>query len=114
LSVGVIGTGWIGKTFLSQLQSAAAKLKQEHKIDIRVRGIANSKKMILQDQNIDLNQWETELQNSGAAYDIEKFASHLLAEHIPHAVMIDCTADPGIANQYADWLKKRFTYYYSQ
>jgi aspartokinase/homoserine dehydrogenase 1 len=62
--------------------------------------------MILQDQNIDLNQWETELQNSGAAYDIEKFASHLLAEHIPHAVMIDCTADPGIANQYADWLKK--------
>jgi aspartokinase/homoserine dehydrogenase 1 len=106
LSVGVIGTGWIGKTFLSQLHRAAANLKQEHKIDIRVRGIANSKQMILQDQSIDLSQWETEIKNSSSLYSIEKLISHLLAEHIPHAVLIDCTADPSIANQYADWLKK--------
>ena len=47
ISIGVIGPGLIGGTFLDQLQTQLEKLKRDFKIDLRVRGIANSKRMFL-------------------------------------------------------------------
>ncbi|MEK7356460.1 MAG: aspartate kinase, partial [Bdellovibrionota bacterium] len=66
LSIGVIGTGWIGKTLLAQFAEAAAKLKSELKIDLRVRGIANSKRMLLADKSTDLSKWFEALESSDA------------------------------------------------
>ena len=32
--------------------------------------------------------------------------SHVHADHLPHAVIIDCTADQGVADRYAGWLER--------
>src|SRR5690606_11727207 len=34
------------------------------------------------------------------------FADHIDAEHLPHAVIIDCTASAEVARHYADWLAR--------
>jgi len=50
LSIGVIGTGLIGSTFLDQLSRRMATLRSRRGIDLRVRGIMNSRKMLLHDR----------------------------------------------------------------
>jgi aspartokinase/homoserine dehydrogenase 1 len=38
--------------------------------------------------------------------DAEKFVSHIQADYLPHAAIIDCTANPSVADRYAEWLRR--------
>ena len=64
LSIGVIGTGLIGSTLLNQLQTRIEELKRHRGIDLRVRGIMNSRQMILADRHLALDRWRDELSES--------------------------------------------------
>ena len=37
--------------------------------------------------------------------DLGALTSHVHAEHLPHAVVVDCTASDEVADRYASWLK---------
>lgn len=106
LSIGILGAGGIGGTLLEQLQSKKVELKERFKIDLRVRGISNSRSMCLSDQSINLATWKADLQSSTVKFDLDKFVNHILAPHIPHAVIIDCTASDTMADGYSTWLKR--------
>ncbi|CAA7402698.1 unnamed protein product [Spirodela intermedia] len=107
IAVGIIGPGLIGGTLLDQLRDQTGVLKEEFNIDLRVMGIAGSRKMVLSNTGLDLTRWR-ELQNEKAEEaNLEKFSQHVHGnEFIPNTVFIDCTADTGIANHYYDWLRK--------
>ncbi|MEO5721339.1 MAG: bifunctional aspartate kinase/homoserine dehydrogenase I [Chthoniobacterales bacterium] len=102
ISIGVIGAGLIGGTFLDQLSAQMEKLKREFKIDLRVRGISNSKRMYLSEGR-SLENWRSSLSEP---LEPEKFVAQVQAEHLPHAVMIDCTADAGLTEEYPRWLAR--------
>ncbi len=104
LSIGVIGTGLIGGTLLSQLQTRIEELKQHRGIDLRVRGIMNSRKMILADRHLSLDRWRDELGESSKTADLESFINHVNADHLPHAVLIDATASEELTAHYESWL----------
>ena len=53
LSVGLIGPGSIGSTLLGQITTESERLKNQFGLDIHIRGIANSKKMLLDRDGID-------------------------------------------------------------
>ncbi|MFL6336227.1 MAG: bifunctional aspartate kinase/homoserine dehydrogenase I [Pyrinomonadaceae bacterium] len=106
LSVGVVGTGLIGGTFLDQLGARLAELCERRSIDVRVRGVMRSRRMLLDDRAVDLSSWKEDLNGKGTDADIERFAEHVLAEHLPHAVLIDATSDAGVAARYAEWLDR--------
>ncbi len=106
LSIGILGAGGIGGTLLDQLLSSQAELKTRFKIDLRVRGISNSKFMALDEQALNLEKWKTDLGTSTRKLDLAEFENHIQPVHIPHAVIIDCTADERIADRYSDWLKR--------
>ncbi len=61
--------------------------------------------MLLAEQAIDLADWRARLERDGEPLDLDRFTAHVAAEHLPHRVMIDCTADARIAARYADWLR---------
>jgi aspartokinase/homoserine dehydrogenase 1 len=105
LSVGLIGTGGVGHTFLAQLQEAAQRLKHDSQIDLRVRAIADSKRMLLHELEINLSHWKKNLQESDLQLNLKDFSRHVRSEHLPHAVVIDCTASTDIAQLYPQWLK---------
>ena len=106
LSVGVVGTGLIGGTFLDQLSARLEELRERRSIDVRVRGVMRSRRMLLDERAVDLHNWKQELNEKGTAADIERFAEHVLAEHLPHAVLIDATSDAGVAARYESWLDR--------
>jgi len=104
LSIGLVGPGTIGSVLLGQLAAEAPRLRRDFNLDLRVRGIATSKRMLLAERAIDLAGWREALAANGEPLDLERFTAHVAAEHLPHRVMIDCTADAGIAARYAGWL----------
>lgn len=106
LSIGVIGTGLIGGTLLRQLQTRIEELKRHRGIDLRVRGIMNSRQMVLADRHLALDRWQDELCESSTSADLESFVSHVNADHLPHAVLIDATASAELTAHYESWLAK--------
>jgi aspartokinase/homoserine dehydrogenase 1 len=104
ISIGLIGPGTVGKVLLEQIAAESARLNAS-KLDLRVRGILSSKKMLLSEQGVDLADWKSALEASKTPADIARFVEHLNVDHLPHTVIIDCTADESVAKHYADWLR---------
>jgi len=106
ISIGLIGTGKVGGTLLQQLEKQALRLGEIFNLDLRVRAIARSKSMLLGDRRIDLTNWQQEYADSQQNLDLEVFEQHVNPDHLPHAVIIDCTAEASIAERYAGWLER--------
>jgi aspartokinase/homoserine dehydrogenase 1 len=104
VSIGLVGPGLVGGALLDQLATQVERLRRDLKLDLRVRGIAGSKTMALAQGIIGLSGWRTEYAAAGDAVDLARFAAHVHAAHVPHAVIIDCSASAQVAEHYADWL----------
>src|SRR5690606_4396205 len=105
VSVGLIGPGNVGRALLAQLAAVLPGLRRRSRIDLRLRAIANSRRMALDHFSIEPGEAVERLRADGALpLDLDAFAAHVRAGHIPHALIIDCTASDGIAAKYPEWL----------
>jgi aspartokinase/homoserine dehydrogenase 1 len=105
VSIGVLGPGSVGGALLDQIASAAPGLRAKFNLDLRVRAIGGSKKMLLDGRTIGLKSWRDAFAN-GTALDEAKLVDHVQTDYLPHSVLIDCTASQQVADRYADWLKR--------
>ena len=106
LSIGLVGCGTVGGALLDQMHRQADRLRKDFDLDLRVRGIARSKHMLLADRRIDLGDWREGISATETNIDFDAFESHVHPDHLPHAVIIDCTADQAVADRYAGWLER--------
>ena len=106
ISIGLVGAGNVGSTLLHQLSLEARRLKDDFDVDLRVRAIATSRRMLLSEQPIDLNTWRGTLDEAGEAPDLARLAMHVHTDHLPHAALIDCTASDDVARLYGSWLER--------
>ncbi len=104
LSIGIIGPGTVGRVLLDQLASQSARLRREFQLDLRVRGILSSQRMLLSESGVDLGDWRQAYERSDDPPDLERFVEHVRVDYLPHNVIIDCTASEDIARRYRDWL----------
>jgi len=104
LSIGVIGPGTVGRVLLDQLAGEQARLSREFKLDLRVRAIMSSKRMLLSDRGVELGRWREEYEAARAPADIGRLIEHVQVDYLPHTVIIDCSADESVAKHYRDWL----------
>ncbi|MDH4126798.1 MAG: bifunctional aspartate kinase/homoserine dehydrogenase I [Gammaproteobacteria bacterium] len=106
ISVGLIGPGTVGSTLLRQIEASSEQLKKKFNLDIRVRAIARSGSMLLSERRIDLDSWQQSFSEKSVALDFAAFEQCVNPDHLPHAVMIDCTASDEIASRYLGWLER--------
>ncbi len=106
ISIGLVGPGAVGGTLLRQIAKQSERLVSEFNLDLRVRAIARSGSMLLGDRRIDLADWESEFGRSAIDIDLAEFERHVNPDHLPHSVIIDCTASASIASLYAGWLER--------
>ncbi len=107
LSVGLIGPGQVGQALLKQMFAAAPRLHAGTNLDLRIRAIAGSQKMACSDRGFSAdNDALNALQHSDTALDLEQFADSVQAEHLPHALIVDCSASDEVAQHYAGWLAR--------
>src|SRR5580692_6567793 len=105
LSIGLIGPGTVGRVLLAQIATQVERLRALN-LDLRVRGIATSKRMLLEESAIDLDHWAERFAAASEPLDLEKFAAHVQADYIPHTVIVDCTASAEVGQSYVGWLKR--------
>ena len=105
LSIGLIGPGTVGRVLLAQIATQIERLRALN-LDLRVRGIATSKRMLLEETAVDLEHWAQRLAEAGEPLDLEKFANHVQADYIPHTVIVDCTASAEVGKNYVTWLTR--------
>ncbi len=104
VSIGLIGPGVVGGALLDQLASQVGRLARDFKLDLRVRGIATTKKMHLAKSEVALTRWRDALKSGSETADLKQFAEHVHADHLPHAIIIDCSASADVAKCYPEWL----------
>ena len=106
ISIGVIGTGNVGAALLEQLHDAIPRLRREANLDLRVRALANSRKMWLDPSGRSAVDWQAQINGAGSECNLDVFAEHVRTEHLPHAIILDCSASDAVAARYADWLAR--------
>ena len=102
LSIGLVGPGHVGKAFLAQVQAARARLLEKCNLDLRVRAIAGSRRMVLAEPMVGPDTTPVFDRDT----DLATFAAHVQAEHLPHAVIVDCSASDAVADLYEPWLAR--------
>jgi bifunctional aspartokinase / homoserine dehydrogenase 1 len=107
ISIGLVGAGNVGSMLIGQLAQQARRLKEDFDVDLRVRAIATSRRMLLSDRPIDLESWRDGFEEHGEPVDLARLAIHVRTDHLPHAVLIDCTASDDVARLYGTWLERR-------
>ena len=79
INVFLVGpTGLIGKTLLKQISNQFEYLKKEKSIQINVTGIINSKKMLIDSNGIDLENWGILLDAAGEKSDLENYSNKII------------------------------------
>lgn len=105
LNLFVTGVGNVGERFLAQLHQQKKFLKENLKLNIRVIGIANSKKMFFDNNGINLEHWKEALDN-GTPTTLERFHEKVKEANHRNSVFIDNTANQQVSEVYEKYLRE--------
>ena len=100
IHVFMIGAGLIGGTLLNQMEDQKEILRSQNGLEIKVCGIANTKKMIFNANGIDLHQWKDQLMESDQVSSPETFVEKMISLNLANTIFIDNTADTNIPQLY--------------
>ncbi|WEK35789.1 MAG: bifunctional aspartate kinase/homoserine dehydrogenase I [Candidatus Pseudobacter hemicellulosilyticus] len=101
----IAGTGNVGSKLLAQLQQQQLYLLENLRLQVRVVGIANSKKMLFQEEGIDLRNWKA-LLDAGEPSDLSRFIETIRSRNLRNSVFADVTANDSVAKCYDQLLSK--------
>ncbi|MBC6490158.1 bifunctional aspartate kinase/homoserine dehydrogenase I [Flavihumibacter stibioxidans] len=101
----ITGVGNVGSRLLQQLAQQQQYLLQHNKLQLRVVGLANSKKYVISEEGLDLQNWKTELEN-GSDGDIASFTDGIIQRNLRNTVFVDITASEIVARIYPKLLEK--------
>ncbi|MFP1984499.1 bifunctional aspartate kinase/homoserine dehydrogenase I [Lonsdalea quercina] len=107
IDVFVIGVGGVGGALLEQIHRQQPWLKQKH-IDLRVCGIANSKALLTNINGISMDHWRDDLAKAREPFNLETLSRLVKEYHLLNPVIVDCTSNQAVADQYVDFLKDGF------
>ena len=107
LNVFITGVGNVGQRLLSQINQQQDFLKNELRINLRVIGISNSKKMYFDENGLDLNQWQSNL-NNGEPASLDGFLEKTTQLNKRNSIFIDITASQDVSEMYAALFKKEY------
>ncbi len=107
LNVFVVGTGNVGKKLIGQIQKQQRFLEEHFNIQVRMTGIANSKKMLFVENGnaINLSAWQEELGTSDTM-NLDTFINTLINKNLRNSVFVDVTANHAVADVYLPLLEK--------
>ncbi|KAA1195318.1 bifunctional aspartate kinase/homoserine dehydrogenase I [Photorhabdus heterorhabditis] len=107
IEVFVVGVGGVGSALIEQIRRQQAWLKQKH-IDLRVCGIANSRAMLTDMRGICLDNWQQCLSEVKEPFSLSRLIRLEKEYHLLNPVIVDCTSNQQIADQYASFLSDGF------
>ncbi len=105
LNLFVAGVGTVGSNLLEQIRRQQPKFLKNNSLQVRVVGIANSRRYVINRAGIDLDTWREQLETAGEESSTEKYRDAVVATNIFNPVFVDCTANEAIAGTYGRLLE---------
>ncbi len=99
----IVGVGLIGGTLLKQIREQAAFLKNERSLEIKVIGLTNSRRMVVDERGVDLHRWQDAL-HDGEPMEIGAFIHRMKSLNLSNTIFIDNTSHEEVARRYAEIL----------
>lgn len=103
----IIGCGTVGKELINQIHKQQQWLSDKN-ITLNINAIANSQKLLLDKQGIDLTQWQSALNQSKESFSLQRLNQFVNEAHLNNPVIVDCTSNAEIARQYQQFLDSGF------
>jgi homoserine O-acetyltransferase len=103
LSLFVVGKGKVGGELLEQLRVQRTELEQDYDVLLRVVGVADRRGAVLAEGGLDLATWRDTLAAAPATGPLDAHGAPALLDrlaHLPRPVLVDVTADEGMAEVY--------------
>lgn len=104
LHIFMVGVGLIGSTLIKQIMDQADFLRETRALEIRIVGMINTKKMVFDENGIDLKNWKTTLKESETKADLKNFLAKMKQLNLTNSIFVDNTADESIATFYEEIL----------
>ena len=95
----IAGAGNVGSKLLDQIAKQQEYLLEHMLLQVRVIALGNSRKMLFNEQGIDVKNWKEELQN-GKKMDLTSFIDLIASINMRNAVFVDITANEEVAKCY--------------
>ena len=105
LNLFIMGVGNVGSRLLEQIRKQQKVLKSTLGLQVRIVGIANSKKMYFDAHGLDLDNWSDLLQQ-GETSDLKSFFDKVKKLNLRNSIFIDNTANAAVASSYSAYLKE--------
>jgi aspartokinase/homoserine dehydrogenase 1 len=105
INIFMIGIGVIGGTLLAQLKSQVNNLKKNLLINLKINGISNTKKMVIDGNGIEISKWDKVLSSSKEKANVEQFIHEMIEMNLPNSIFIDSTASASIPEFYSTILE---------
>jgi len=101
----ITGVGNVGKFLVEQINNQKKIIADNLKLNLKVLGISNSKRMLISESEIDLNNWHNLLGNSETKANFNDFQDKLIELNLRNSLFIDNTASDLIPSVYIKYLK---------
>jgi len=101
----IAGVGNVGSRLLAQLDQQKEYLQEHLRLQVRVVSIANSRKMLFNDEGIDLKNWR-QLLDQGEQMSLQRFIDIIRSKNLRNSVFADVTANSSLAECYDQLLQK--------
>jgi len=101
----ITGAGNVGRRLLDQLKQQHSYLQDQLRLQVRVIGIANSRKMVFNDNGIALDSWKQALEE-GVPMNLPAWVEGITSRNLRNSVFADITAHPDVAVCYDSLLQK--------
>ncbi|WP_108869242.1 bifunctional aspartate kinase/homoserine dehydrogenase I [Aquimarina aquimarini] len=105
LNLFITGVGNVGSKLIDQLQQQNKYLKDKLRLKVRVVGMSNSRKMIFNENGIDLDSWQEHL-TKGEPANAASFFAKAKEMNLRNSIFVDNTANPDIAKVYKHYLSE--------
>jgi aspartokinase/homoserine dehydrogenase 1 len=105
LNIFITGCGNVGSKLLGQIAAQKAWLEQHLNLQLKVVGLANSRKMVIAADAIDLTKWK-EILDAGDKMNLEQFQQGIISRNLRNSVFVDVTANGDVAASYPRLLSK--------
>ncbi|MDR1343925.1 MAG: bifunctional aspartate kinase/homoserine dehydrogenase I [Tannerellaceae bacterium] len=109
LNLFIAGVGTVGGKLLEQIRIQQSMLMEQNALKLRVVGIANSKKLLLCREGLNLDGCIPELREKGENSSPRYLCEEILKMNIFNSVFVDCTASAEIAGIYEELLKNNIS-----
>ncbi|MBT1702404.1 bifunctional aspartate kinase/homoserine dehydrogenase I [Chryseosolibacter indicus] len=100
LNVFLVGTGLIGNSLLQMIEDQFVKLAKENLLEVNVIAIANSKRMLFNEEGLTLKRGIEEMKVKGEAMSMMGFVDRMITLNKTNSIFVDCTSSEEVTDCY--------------